>query len=154
MRRTATTLIALAAIFIGAAAQDRITVDPAKVINHVSPLLYGSGMEDVNHEVYGGIYNQRIYGESFEEGADIIRVTGFTRYDAMWKGVDDYVYSLFTNKSAKLIMDQPETGTGKVGVDIRFESIRPGTAGLFLHVSNPKEGPERLSGYEFGISAV
>ncbi|MBR4756188.1 MAG: DUF1080 domain-containing protein, partial [Bacteroidales bacterium] len=121
---------------------------------HVSPLLYGSGMEDVNHEVYGGIYNQRIFGESFEEGAKVTGITGFTRFDSMWHGVGDRVYPTVNNVSSKLMMDQPETGSGKVGVDIRFESIRPGTAGLFLHASNAKEGPENIKAYEFGISAV
>lgn len=154
MKRITLICIALAAICYVTAAQDRISVDPGKVINHVSPLLYGSGMEDVNHEVYGGIYNQRIFGESFEEGAKVTGITGFTRFDSMWHGVGDRVYPTVNNVSSKLMMDQPETGSGKVGVDIRFESIRPGTAGLFLHASNAKEGPENIKAYEFGISAV
>ena len=87
MKRITLICIALAAICYVTAAQDRISVDPGKVINHVSPLLYGSGMEDVNHEVYGGIYNQRIFGESFEEGAKVTGITGFTRFDSMWHGV-------------------------------------------------------------------
>ena len=154
MRRISLLLIVLAASCLTAMAQVRVDVDPGKIINHISPLLYGSGMEDVNHEVYGGIYNQRIFGESFEEGAEVIRITGFTRYDSMWHGVGDYVYPTVNNASAKLMMDQPETGTGKVAVDLRFESIRSGTAGLFLHASNAKEGPENIKAYEFGLSGA
>ena len=154
MRRISLLLIVLAASCLTAMAQVRVDVDPGKIINHISPLLYGSGMEDVNHEVYGGIYNQRIFGESFEEGAEVIRITGFTRYDSMWHGVGDYVYPTVNNASAKLIMDQPETGTGKVAVDLRFESVRSGTAGLFLHASNAKEGPENIKAYEFGLSGA
>lgn len=154
MMKRLTALLLIIASSVGIAAQNRITVDPGNVINHVSPLLYGSGMEDVNHEVYGGIYNQRIFGESFEEGADVIRITGFTRFDSIWHGVDDRVFPTMNNSSAKLMMDDPETGSGKVAVDIRFESIRPGTAGLFLHASSAKEGPENIKGYEFGLSAV
>ncbi len=44
-----------------------IKVDAGKVLNHVSPLMYGSCIEDVNHEIYGGLYAQMIFGESFEE---------------------------------------------------------------------------------------
>lgn len=154
MRKVFFISVALAACCLAAPAQDRITVNPGKIINHISPLLYGSGMEDVNHEVYGGIYNQRIFGESFEEGAEVIRVTGFTRYDSMWHGVGDYVYPTVNNSSAKLMMDQPETGTGKVAVDLRFESIRSGTAGLFLHASNAREGAENIKAYEFGLSGA
>ncbi len=45
----------------------RIHVRPAQVISHLSPWMYGSCIEDVNHEIYGGLYAQRIFGESFEE---------------------------------------------------------------------------------------
>jgi alpha-L-arabinofuranosidase len=44
-----------------------IKIDAGKVLNHVSPLMYGSCIEDVNHEIYGGLYAQLIFGESFEE---------------------------------------------------------------------------------------
>ena len=44
-----------------------ITIDAAKVLNHVTPLMYGACIEDVNHEIYGGLYAQMIFGESFEE---------------------------------------------------------------------------------------
>jgi len=30
-------------------------------------VLVGAGIEDVNHELYGGLYSQMIFGESFEE---------------------------------------------------------------------------------------
>ena len=33
----------------------------------VSKYLTGSCIEDVNHEIYGGIYSQMLYGESFQE---------------------------------------------------------------------------------------
>jgi alpha-L-arabinofuranosidase len=45
----------------------QITVDPAKILAPVSPYLTGVCMEDVNHEIYGGIYSQMIFGESFQE---------------------------------------------------------------------------------------
>ena len=63
------------------AAQDAvIRVDAGKVENKITPYLYGACMEDVNHEIYGGIYDQQIFGESFEEPASMDNFIGFTRY--------------------------------------------------------------------------
>ena len=47
-----------------------IKVDPGKVVSHISPMIYGACLEDLNHEVYGGLYAQMIFGESFEEGPE------------------------------------------------------------------------------------
>ena len=52
----------------GAAVPDAtITVRPTKVIATLSEAMNGAGMEELNHEIYGGIYSQLIHGESFEE---------------------------------------------------------------------------------------
>ena len=61
-------LLALALSASSLAAQDAvIRVDAGKVENKITPYLYGACMEDVNHEIYGGLYDQKIFGESFEE---------------------------------------------------------------------------------------
>ncbi len=44
-----------------------IHADAAQVVNRTTRLMYGSCIEDVNHEIYGGLYAQQIFGESFEE---------------------------------------------------------------------------------------
>lgn len=49
--------------------RSEIKVQPDEVLGGITPLLFGSCVEDVNHEVYGGLYSQRLYGESFEEPA-------------------------------------------------------------------------------------
>ena len=36
-------------------------------MHRLSPYLTGACIEDVNHEVYGGIDSQMIFGESFQE---------------------------------------------------------------------------------------
>ncbi|SFW83200.1 Alpha-L-arabinofuranosidase [Chitinophaga sancti] len=46
-----------------------IQVNANQQLNHIPYSLYGSCIEDVNHEIYGGLYDQRLYGESFEEPA-------------------------------------------------------------------------------------
>ena len=63
-------LILFAVLIIGASAQDAIiTLQPDHVLHPVSPHLTGACLEDVNHEVYGGLYSQMIFGESFQEPA-------------------------------------------------------------------------------------
>ena len=50
-------------------AQDAtIQVYADQTIKQISRYLTGACIEDVNHEIYGGIYSQMIFGESFEEG--------------------------------------------------------------------------------------
>ncbi len=44
-----------------------IRVFADNVVGRISPYLTGACLEDVNHEVYGGIYSQMLFGESFEE---------------------------------------------------------------------------------------
>ena len=46
-----------------------LRVQADKVLGRVSPYMRGAGIEDVNHELYGGIYSQMLFGESFEEPA-------------------------------------------------------------------------------------
>src|ERR1700761_6221506 len=46
---------------------NKITIYPDKVIKTLSPLMTGACIEDVNHEIYGGVYSQMVFGESFQE---------------------------------------------------------------------------------------
>ena len=47
-----------------------IRIQTDKITGTVSPWLRGACMEDVNHELYGGIWSQMIFGESFAEPAE------------------------------------------------------------------------------------
>ena len=49
-----------------------IHIMPEQVIGDISSYLVGACIEDVNHEIYGGIYSQMIFGESFEEAPMLI----------------------------------------------------------------------------------
>src|SRR6266542_5610098 len=44
-----------------------IRFSPDVITGRISRYLTGACMEDVYHEVYGGIYSQMLFGESFEE---------------------------------------------------------------------------------------
>ena len=65
------TLIALCSILGTSAFSDvqkeNISVDCSQKIATATPFLFGTCLEDLNHEVYGGLYGQMIFGERFEE---------------------------------------------------------------------------------------
>ncbi len=42
--------------------------------------MYGACIEDVNHEIYGGLYSQMIFGESFQEPPRPVPLKGFTAF--------------------------------------------------------------------------
>ena len=67
--RTFVSGLCLSAAGAGAmtAGSAEVKVDLADVRAEIAPNIYGLGMEDVNHEIYGGLDAQRLYGESFEE---------------------------------------------------------------------------------------
>lgn len=81
--------------------QDRLDIDVSEVTGDIPSLIYGAGAEDVNHEIYGGLYDQRIFGESMEEPA-ASNIEGFSQYDSPWACENDI---LFTEAShcAKII---------------------------------------------------
>jgi hypothetical protein len=58
---------ALASLPAAQAEEARIHVQADRVLHSVSRHLAGSCIEDVNHEIYGGIYSQMVFGESFQE---------------------------------------------------------------------------------------
>ena len=60
----------LAAVTPRAPAQEaRIHVYPSEVTHELSRYMTGACIEDINHEIYGGLYSQMIFGESFQEPA-------------------------------------------------------------------------------------
>src|SRR5512142_168311 len=66
-----------------AAEQAQITVHADRPMHPVSRLLTGACIEDVNHEIYGGLYSQMIFGESFQEPP----AAGGDDISGMWRGV-------------------------------------------------------------------
>lgn len=73
-------LCLLSAAPVWASNEVRIDVHADKIVGPVSKYVTGACIEDVNHEVYGGIYSQMVYGESFQEPA----ASGVS---GMWKPV-------------------------------------------------------------------
>lgn len=56
MKQTIVALLA-SVVPLSLSAQTRITVDASKIEGSIPALIYGAGAEDVNHEIYGGLYD-------------------------------------------------------------------------------------------------
>ncbi|WP_460672470.1 family 16 glycoside hydrolase [Larkinella ripae] len=154
----------------GQAQTAHITVESDQVENTISRLLYGSNIEDVNHEIYGGFYDQRIFGESFEEPATGVDLGRWRRYTGYWTATADAVTiipgrnttsEVFMNgihplgvepdQSAKLIYEPRDYANGTVQAQIRF--IGKGESGaLLVRVANAGVGHDGFDGYEISLS--
>ena len=144
-----TTLLCSAAIGLGPD-DPVLAVDAGRVLHRVSPLLYGACIEDVNHEIYGGIYSQMIFGEGFQEPPRPLPIRGFTAYGGSWRPVDGSLRA-DPGDGPKLIADVPAFEVGEVGVEVRFPTDQAGNAGLILKVDRPGVGADKFTGYEVSL---
>src|SRR3954465_11515017 len=98
-------LLAVIALASCAAAQDVvIRIDARQEGRPVSKYLTGACIEDVNHEIYGGIYSQMIFGESFQEpSAGVSTVKGFAAFGGEWRVGDGGVVEGSAAEGPKLI---------------------------------------------------
>src|SRR4051794_37198735 len=62
-----------------------IRVDATGPGRPVSRYLTGACIEDVNHEIYGGLYSQMVFGESFQEPPRTTPARGFVSPDGDWR---------------------------------------------------------------------
>ena len=133
-------------------AQSRITVDAASVKNEVSPLIYGAGMEDVNHEIYGGLYDQRIFGESFEEPFLGAIFKGFKTYGGSWQKNGNTI-SVKADEGAKIVREMPVVIDGTIEVELKFGNQYE-NAGLVVRVDNADIGADNFDGYEISLNPI
>ncbi|HKD37192.1 MAG TPA: family 16 glycoside hydrolase, partial [Pirellulales bacterium] len=135
----------------GAEPDSTIKVDAAKVLNRVTPLMYGSCIEDVNHEIYGGLYSQMIFGESFEEPPREL-TPGWRSYGGEWS-VHAGVCSVKADAGAKLIWNDPVLADGTIECDVRLDDAKGDNAGLLVRTQQPRIGADAFVGYEISLSA-
>ncbi|MEO3403533.1 alpha-L-arabinofuranosidase C-terminal domain-containing protein [Mucilaginibacter sp. CAU 1740] len=127
----------------------QITVDAGKVLNKIPTKLYGACIEDVNHEIYGGLYDQRIFGESFEEPAAAPVINGWKNYDGYWQP-NKNVIKVNAGEGFKLIKQQLPGNIYTAEVSIKFGK-RNDNAGIILNVNNPHNGADSFTGYEISL---
>ena len=130
----------------------KVEIHPDKVLNKITPLLYGAGMEDVNHEIYGGFYSQCIFGESFEEGILPKGFKGMSHYDSPVR-MDGNAIQVYSELTAKIIDNAHSFSDGWAEVEVRADAIGDFNGELLLHVSNAKNGYDSFDGYEVTLTS-
>jgi hypothetical protein len=143
------------------AEKGRIVVLADNVTHTISPLTTGACLEDVNHEVYGGIYSQMIYGESFEEPSRPIPIKGFM-YEGQrgssvldsvgcgWLIKDDVLFAP-AGDGPKLLAGEEVIKNGRTACDVYFDDRVAGVAGLIVRVSDSAPGADNFIGYEVAL---
>jgi hypothetical protein len=129
-----------------------IKVDAGQVVGRVSRYLTGACIEDVNHEIYGGIYSQMIFGESFQEPAPAPAIAGFKLFGGRWLIAGDAI-RIQAGNGPKLVSDRAAFADGAVGVELKFASTEGLNAGLLVRLDQPGVGPDRFIGYEVSLNA-
>ncbi|MGH7138545.1 MAG: family 16 glycoside hydrolase, partial [Pirellulales bacterium] len=127
-----------------------IRVDVSRVLGPVSPYLTGACIEDVNHEIYGGIYSQMVFGESFQEPPAEAPIRGFTAYDGNWR-LEDGELLAPAGAGPKLVSQFPAFADGAAGVEVFFPDRKPGNAGLLVRLDKPGVGADQFDGYEVSL---
>lgn len=149
MKRMATGICTL--LVAATMAAQTLTVDATKVVAGIGPLIYGAGAEDVNHEIYGGLYDQKIFGEGFEEPS-AVKIRGFQSYDESW-ALSSNMLQLITTRHGKIVYEEQTLTRGTVEVEMRIDD-RNAIAGLILNVSEPGQGADAFNGYEVALNAA
>ncbi|WP_428305715.1 family 16 glycoside hydrolase [Lacipirellula sp.] len=132
------------------AQQAKIHIDAAQGIHRLSPLLAGACIEDVNHEIYGGLYSQMIFGESFQEPALASPIEGMAAYGGDWKVAGEILQSP-AGEGNKIVAEDAAFADGEASVDVWFDDNAAGNAGLIIRTSQPGIGADRFWGYEIAL---
>ena len=143
-------LLALLIPATARAAVTAVTVRAAAAPSPALPFLVGSCIEDVNHEIYGGLYGQMIFGESFQEPPAGSAVAGFRDLGGLWV-VRDGAVQIDGADGPKLVSDRPPFADGTVDVDVRFPDRAAGNAGLLVRLQQAAVGADAFAGYEVSI---
>jgi len=129
-----------------------ITIHADQVLHTNSPYLTGACIEDVNHEIYGGLYSQMIFGESFQEPASpSTPLVGFTAYGGSWLPTNGILQAA-AGSGPKLVYNGLNQSSGDVSVQLWFSSDAGGNAGLILQVSQAGVGADVFNGYEISLA--
>ncbi|HWD92245.1 MAG TPA: family 16 glycoside hydrolase [Verrucomicrobiae bacterium] len=131
------------------AQQTIIDIDASHTLHTVSPYLTGSCLEDVNHEVYGGIYSQMIFGESFAEPSPQVPIKDFKVF-GRWTPEPGGVH-VIGGEGSKLAAESPAFTEGEASVEFKFNDDGSGNAGMIVKVSNAGKGHDQFDGYEISL---
>ncbi len=139
----------LSVIISANARQPLIEVHADRVLHPIAPLLTGVCIEDVNHEIYGGLYSQMIYGESFQEPAPPGRIQGFKAFGGDW-AVSNHVVRVHASGGPKLFCDSL-IHDGVIAVELFFPDANAEYSGLIVRASHPGDGGDAFDGCEVSL---
>ena len=97
-----------------------VQIQADHVVHPVSRYLAGACIEDVNQEIYGGIYSQMIFGESFQEPATSASIPGFTKDDLQISGMWRAVRRGSAAGRFSIVSERPFVGGQSAAIDFRF----------------------------------
>jgi hypothetical protein len=126
----------------------RILIDARGPGRPVSPYLTGACIEDVNHEVYGGIYSQMLFGESFQEPPPA--PLGFTSTGGQWRPREGELWAE-PSTGPMLLADGPNFTDGEAGVEVFLPRDYGSNAGLVLRADRPGKGEGTFAGYAISL---
>jgi hypothetical protein len=130
-----------------------IEVRADKATIPVSRLLTGACIEDVNHEIYGGLYSQMVFGESFQEPIALAgRVKGFRILGGTWQIRQGEVH-FSGSPGEKLVSELPAFKDSEVGVEVFVPDKKLTNAGLIVRVAEADTGADHFDGYEIALNA-
>jgi hypothetical protein len=144
-------LLAAVAALRAQAPEAVIHVAADKQAGPVSRYLTGACIEDVNHEIYGGLYSQMIFGESFQEPPSHRPLKGFQAFGGSWvlRGEE---LDAAGGPGPTLVSDQAPLGRGAVGVEVFFADRTAGNAGLIVKTGRVGVGADNFDGYEVSLN--
>jgi hypothetical protein len=135
----------------GNAEQPFISVHADQVLHRLTPYLTGACIEDVNHEVYGGIDSQMIFGESFAEPASQLPLKDFKVFGGRWTIASDGSLEASGGNGSKIVWNGPALSEGEASVDVMLTESGGGNGGLILKVSDSGKGADSFTGYEVSL---
>jgi hypothetical protein len=149
--RSAAALLLCAALPAGAA-DTAIRVDVKGPTQPVTRTMTGACLEDVNHEVYGGIASQMLFGESFQEPAARPPLQAATQFGGSWTIDGGVLSAQSTCPGPRLVSGAEPLASGRAGVDVRFTTAGGGNAALLIAVGARGEvAADGFDGYEIGL---
>src|SRR3569833_536596 len=126
-----------------------IEIDASRTLLAVSPYLTGSCLEDVNHEVYGGIYSQMIFGERFAEPVPQVPIQDFKVFGRWTPEAGGG--RVGGGEGSKIVADSPVFSEGEASVEFKFNDDGGGNAGMIVKVSDAGKGHDQFNGYEISV---
>src|ERR1043165_6789715 len=121
-------------------------------LHAVSRNLTGVCIEDVNHEIYGGLYSQMIFGESFQEPPPSPVIAGFSRYGGAW-AVRDNAVAINGADGPKLVSTHAPFKDGSAGVELFLADKKGENAALLVRLDKAGIGADNFVGYEVALHA-